>query len=68
MVLTDASGPPLRASVETLRIERLADRSEANVDRILDAGRARGNPLALDASAWTVDKVPGPTSPTRRRC
>jgi lipase ATG15 len=60
VLLTDESGPRLRASVETLNIERLADRSEANVDRILDAGRARGSPLALDASAWTVAKVPGP--------
>jgi lipase ATG15 len=60
VILTDESGPRLQASVETLRIERLADRSQANVDRILDAGRARGTPLALDASAWTVDEVPGP--------
>jgi lipase ATG15 len=59
-MLAAESGPRLRARAETLHIQRLADRSQANVDRILDAGRARGSPLALDASAWTVDEVPGP--------
>lgn len=60
MLLTDESGPRLRVRAEPLSIQRLADRSQANIDRIMDAGRARGSPLELDASAWTVAKVPGP--------
>ena len=59
VILAEASSR-LRVRAETLSIQRLADRSQANIDRILDAGRARGSPLALDASAWTVDEVAGP--------
>jgi lipase ATG15 len=54
------SAPKLRARSQTLRIQRLADRRQENIDYILDTGRMRGQPLVLDASAWTEDDVPGP--------
>jgi lipase ATG15 len=50
----------LVARSESLKIERLTDRSQEHIDYLLDAGRMRGEPLALDASAWTIDDVPGP--------
>jgi len=43
-----------------MRIERLADRSQQNIDYILDTGRTNGEPMELDASAWTIDELPGP--------
>ena len=52
--------PKIVARSESLRIERLVDRTQKNIDYLLDAGRARGEPLALDVSAWTIDDVPGP--------
>jgi lipase ATG15 len=50
----------LVARGQNLRIQRLADRSQHHIDYLLDAGRMRGEPLALDASDWTIDDVPGP--------
>ncbi|KAF2665486.1 alpha/beta-hydrolase [Microthyrium microscopicum] len=65
LMLEGGHGPPvpvpkLAARSQTLRIERLADRSQGHIDHLLDAGRMRGSPLTLDASAWTIDEVPGP--------
>lgn len=52
--------PTLRAQSQNHKIQRIFDRSQANIDRILDAGRYRGEPLALDATSWTIDDVNGP--------
>jgi lipase ATG15 len=52
--------PKLRARSQKHPIQRLADRSQGNIDQLLDAGRLRGQPVALDASAWTIDDVQGP--------
>jgi lipase ATG15 len=52
--------PKLTARSETLNIQRLADRSDARIDRLLDAGRERGSPMELSVDAWTVDEVPSP--------
>jgi lipase ATG15 len=52
--------PKLRARTRSMRIERLADRSQKNIDHILDTGRMNGEPMVLDASAWTIDELPGP--------
>jgi lipase ATG15 len=43
-----------------MSIQRLADRRPERIDALLDAGRSRGSPVALDASAWTIDEIPGP--------
>ena len=64
-MLDGNSGPPkpppkLTAKRETLRIQRLVDRSQGHIDYLLDSGRMKGQPLALGAPAWTVDDVPGP--------
>ena len=64
--VTDVTGATIKpqekfiARSESLRIERLADRNQEHIDYLLDTGRIRGEPLALDASAWTIDDVPGP--------
>jgi lipase ATG15 len=43
-----------------LSIQRLADRSQGRIDRLLDAGRQQGSPIDLEENAWTVDEIPGP--------
>jgi len=65
LMLNGFDGPPvpaprLRAKHQNLKIQRLADRSQGNIDQLLDTGRMRGQPVQLDASAWTIDDVPGP--------
>jgi lipase ATG15 len=45
-----------------MSIQRLADRSQGRIDRLLDAGRERGSPLHLAADEWTVDEVPSPNA------
>lgn len=52
--------PRLRAQSRPMHIQRLADRSNDRIDALLDAGRHKGSPLALDVSAWTIDEVTGP--------
>ncbi|KAF2425314.1 alpha/beta-hydrolase [Tothia fuscella] len=52
--------PKLTARLASLSIQRLVDRSHDRIDSLLDAGRMRGKALALDASEWTVDELPGP--------
>ncbi|KAE9979202.1 hypothetical protein EG328_001038 [Venturia inaequalis] len=52
--------PKLVARSHTINIQRLADRRHETIDAILDAKRETGQPVALDASAWTVDEIYGP--------
>ncbi|TID25276.1 autophagy related lipase-like protein Atg15 [Venturia nashicola] len=52
--------PKLVARSHTINIQRLADRRHETIDTILDAKRETGQPVELDASAWTVDEVSGP--------
>ncbi|QDS75448.1 hypothetical protein FKW77_004046 [Venturia effusa] len=52
--------PKLIAQSHTMSIQRLADRRYETIDAILDAKRESGQPVVLDASAWTVDNIPGP--------
>jgi lipase ATG15 len=54
------TNPSIRARSQPVTIQRLADRSDATIDGLLDAGRDKGSPVVLDASAWTVDELPGP--------
>jgi lipase ATG15 len=58
--LSTEPAPKLRVKTANMRIERLADRSQKNIDHILDTGRMNGVPMILDESAWTIDDVPGP--------
>ena len=66
LAVTDENGrfreplPPLWARSWPLTIQRLANRSTANIDDILDYGHIHGTPVALPASAWSVDEVLGP--------
>jgi len=54
------SNPKIRVRSQPVNIQRLTDRSPARIDELLDAGRLKGSPVALDASAWVVDELPGP--------
>ncbi|GAB7350586.1 hypothetical protein MBLNU459_g1159t1 [Dothideomycetes sp. NU459] len=48
------------AQSRPLQIQRLADRRRQTVDRLLEAGRLRGEAVSLPPSAWTIDTVAGP--------
>lgn len=58
--LTVQPNPKIRARSQPISIQRLADRSPARIDKLLDTGREKGSPVILDASAWVVDELPGP--------
>jgi len=52
--------PRLHVLAKPMAIERLADRSREVIDGILAWGRAKGRPVQLPASDWTLDTVAGP--------
>lgn len=43
-----------------MSIQRMVDRSKSTVDRLLEAGRMRGEAVSLPSFAWTTDHIPGP--------
>lgn len=58
--------PSFRASSRSQRIQRLQDRRISAVESILTAARDSGHASVLDASAWTIDDVPGPNITDKR--
>lgn len=43
-----------------MNIQRMADRRRQTIDRLLEAGKLRGEAVSLPPSAWTVDEIAGP--------
>jgi lipase ATG15 len=52
--------PRLRARSEAMSIQRLADRSKAAIDGMLEWGRTKGRAVTLAENDWTIDEIAGP--------
>lgn len=54
--------PPktLRAKASSRTIQRLADRRQSTIDRLLEHAEVHGTAATLPSSAWTEDEVAGP--------
>ncbi|KAK3077733.1 hypothetical protein LTS18_009460 [Coniosporium uncinatum] len=55
-----SAAPELRIRSQSMKIERLADRSPARINALLDSGRMMGQAVSLQKSDWTIDDVNGP--------
>ncbi|KAK8192500.1 putative lipase atg15 [Zalaria obscura] len=49
-----------KARSRSMTIQRMADRRRETVDKLLEAGRLRGEAASLPPSAWSMDEIPGP--------
>lgn len=49
-----------KVSSRPITIQRMVDRRKSTIDRLLEAGRLRGEAVSLPPSAWTTEDIPGP--------